>query len=1164
MALKFWLGAQRSDKSTRLIEYILNEADLHPDRQFLFVVPEQFGLSTQQQLVLSSKNHGILNIDVLSFTRLAHRITDEVGSYAPDTVMLDEMGKSLLIGMLANSNKQNLKIFADSLDKLGCIDRIKSLISEFMQYGITVDKAYELAKAAEDGGRNLLAGKLYDVAFIYKEFKEYISNRYTTVEETLERLSDLVPYSETIKNSVIVFDGFTGFTPIQNKLLGVLMEYAIDIHVALILEDCIQENPNNTVIREHELFYLSKSTMNNLGRMADERHIVIADPYKDDKHAFSNACNLKGDIVYKNPQNNAELNNSPEQTDEIEKKVFAGSDPQEEIDMVFTRIKDLIRERGYHYKDIAILAGDLETYRHPVERCFAKHDIPYFIDRTQPVLLNPFVEYIRSFIDIISDNYSINAVFRFLKSHLSGFDDEEINLLENYCIAANIKGYKAWHERFDTKTDAAGADELLVLNGIRERFTAKCAVFTNTLSPGKTINSGSVFTVRQFCEALYTLADNDGIEDKLRAAANTFEEEGERTLAMQYGRIFVRIMNILEELCDLVPDEKTDIRGFGSLVDAGLDAIRIGAVPSGMDYIQVGDLTRSRLSDIKALFIVGANEGFIPNVSQSVGILNEGDRQYLSMADPDLVLAPTEREDVFTQQLYIYMAMNRPKECLFISYSRTSPSGKSLLPSYIVRGTVVEKKPEIADFYRDEAQAFDELCDLIYPAITSSLSKEKAVRIKELLTYFTSRDGYRDKLTRMVEKQILKSGTDDSDTIGSAIAHAMYGHRIVSSITRLEAYAKCAYRYFLQYGLNLKEREVFSFEAKDIGNIFHDSMKEYSQLVSDSGGDWTGMEEKQRHTLMDSAVDKVIERYRAEKLSSSARYAYMENRIRRIMRRSADVVSYQIKKGDFIPKYFEVDFDRLPGDGAIELKLSDEDVMRLRGRIDRVDTCEREDGIYLRIIDYKSSHHEMDLAAVYEGRQLQLLVYLNAATRMEAEDQKRTGNEREIIPAGVLYYHMDDPVIREKDAISSSDIERLISKKLTLSGLVNKDMTSIRLMDRDIEEDSTVLSVTTTTKGEVRSNKQAVSAEDLHTLSGYVTKKIEQMGCEILDGNVAIPVPDGKSRFTWPDCSFCPYDAICLPRAQHTSAPDSGDAKETDWLTLMRDYGKNKESTTGD
>ncbi len=594
MALKFWLGGEGSDKSRRLIKYILDEADKNPQRQYLYVVPEQFGLATQRALVTGSKNRGILNIDVLSFTRLAHRISDEVGSYETNVTTLDEMGKSLIIGMLATKHRKELSVFAENIDKLGYVDKIKSVISEFMQYGITVEKSYELAVSARSEGRGLLAGKLNDIAFLYEQFREYIKNRYTTVEETLDIVSSLVPHSSTVKNSVIVFDGFTGFTPVQNKLIGVLMDHAIDIHVALLMEDCIQENNTDDRIKEHELFYLSQKTMNQLGRMADERQIIIADPYKADKTAIHNIRNSNAEIVYTDNNTRAKLNNTAEQ------HLFVGQNPSEEIRMLCNRIRELVRKRGYRYKDIGILAGDIEGYRHLMEREFDKHGIPFFIDRTEPVLLNPFIEYIRSFIGIFCDNYSIRSVFRFLKSGLCDLTDDEVYALENYCLATNTKGYRKWHERFDDHTQSAGADELLEINATREKLIERTDRFAVLLLHDKDaeeqnteeqkdaeaagrVNAASKFTVKEFCVAIYRIFESERIEEKLKAAAERFGEEGNRKYAAEYGRIYVKVCDILDELCALIPDEKMDIRGFSKLLDAGLDTIRIGILPAGLD-----------------------------------------------------------------------------------------------------------------------------------------------------------------------------------------------------------------------------------------------------------------------------------------------------------------------------------------------------------------------------------------------------------------------------------------------------------------------------------------------------------------------------------------------------------------------------------------------------
>ncbi len=1189
MALKFWLGGAADDKSRRMIQYILDEAGKNPGRQYLVVAPEQFGLATQKELVFNSPNKGILNIDVLSFSRLAHRISDEVGSYRPDITTLDDMGKSLLIGMLAAKHRQELKAFGNDLDKLGIMDKIKSVISEFMQYGISPDKAFELAGAAEKAGRGILAAKLGDIALLYKEFKDHIKDRYTTVEETLDTVSSLVPHSETIRNSVIVFDGFTGFTPVQNKLIGVLMEYALDLHVALLLEDCIQENGAEDEIKEHELFYLSKKTIRQLERMADERRVIIADPYRSGKYAINNIRNQNTDIVYNNTEPTFGLNNATVH-------IFAGKDPEEEIHMVFTRIADLIREEGYRYRDIAILAGDIESYRHLIAGEFDKHGIPFFIDRTEPVLLNPFIEYIRSFIDIISDNYSQSAVFRFLKSGLADISDDDINTLENYCIAAGVKGYGRWHKDFAMTTKTFRADVLPAVNEIRARFVKKCDLFTETLKLTRydaaetgdhTVNAGSVYTIRQFSTALYRLIESEGIEDKLRTVSGELAAEGKADLSGQYGNIYVRIMDILDELCELIPDEKTDIRGFKNLLDTGLDNIRIGIIPPGLDHVQVGDLRRSRFDDIRALFIVGANDGIIPAVSSGGGLLNEDEREFLTGCDEKLILAPSAREDIYTQQLYIYMALNKPEDHLFVSYAGVSLSGGSLLPSYIVKklmnehpGTIVERVPELVQYYSDEAEAFDELAGFIYPAVSGTLPPEKRERTRELMRYFLDRSGYRERLMKMLEYGILHAGADAKDSIGAALAKAIYGKRISTSITRLEYYANCAYQHFLKFGLSLREREVFALDTRDTGNMFHDSMQEYSQLMTEGGHNWATITDSERDKLMDMAVDRVMERYRPNKLSSSARNAYVEQRVRRIMRRSADIVCSQIKKGRFVPRYFEIAFERMEEGGTIPARLSEDEMIRLRGRIDRIDTCETDDGIYIRVIDYKSSAKQVDLAAVYEGRQLQLLVYMNAAMEMERDRLKKDGKETKVIPAGVLYYAISDPILKADAEADDGEIHRMIMKNHRMKGLVNIDTDVLRLMDENIAADPTVIPVSFK-EGMAKKSDQVVSEDDLAVLSEYVTDCICRMGSEILSGNIAVPAVDGKTRFSGPKCKYCSYVSICRngnsdisDEEGETEDGDTGTADDTvgteapkgadAWIGLMkkRMVSENKRSGT--
>lgn len=1109
MSLKFWLGGARSDKSNKMLEYVVGEAKKHPDMQYLVVAPDQFGLSAQRQLVMLSDNKGILNIDVLSFMRLVHRISDEVGYAKAGVTVLDDMGKSLLLQLLADGHKKELSVFADNVDKLGYISKIKSIISEFMQYGIKPEKVDEMIELAQGKGKGVLAGKLRDVSILYKEFVKYISDKYTTTEETLDMVASLIHNSDTIRNSVIIFDGFTGFTPVQLKLISTLMDFSKGIHVSLLLDK-----------KQEEIFDMSRQTINQLERMAVAKNINICDAY-----------------ISQNEMPAPEL------------FMFSGQNPESEVRVVADNINELIMKEGYRYRDIAIITGDIEGYRSVTERVFDRAGIPFFIDKTEPILLNPFIEFIRSLIDVFSDNYSYNSMFRFLKSGFTSIDSEDIDRLENYCLATGIKGKKQWHSRFIKPTQLVRDEEILRMEELRAKIISDTDKFAEDIwgEKSENISSGKKATVREFAVSLYNRIVEADIEKKLKEMSEQFADAGNTVLAEEYKQIYVRVMNVLDELVMLIPDEKVDIKTFGSLVDAGFDGIRIGVAPQSMDYVQVGDLTRSRIGKVKAVFIIGANDGIIPKSASGGGIINEAERQFLIESDENLVLAPTAREEVLTQRLYIYNAINKPDIRLYVSYAKVDLSGKSLMPSYIVRNIRKDydkkgytKLIEKGNDYYSEKFAYSRLARLLSMVEGGKLTDEEWNNLEELLQYFVHSDEYKVRTRKLADYIISENRISENDKIGQAVAKAIYGSELVGSVTRLEMYANCAYQYFLKYGMKLKEREQYSFEARDIGVIFHEALSLYSNLLNKKGYTWTGISENESEQLMEEAVKTVIMQSDTA-IYSTSRNQYMEKRILRIMNRTAKVLSEQLKSGEFTPKYFEIGFTQLNSDESTNIALSSEESMRLIGRIDRIDTCEKDEGVYVKVIDYKSSQKEMDLSSVYEGSQLQLIVYLNAAVENERNKGKNA------IPAGVFYYHIDDPVIEINGKTSEADVSDEIMKKLRLSGLVNEDDggKSINLIDMHLDTSSKVISVTRTQKG-FRSSKQIITGEDFKVLSEYVSCKIAEIGRNILAGNIEVPVPDGNNRLSEPDCKYCSFKAVCCNGGSSSCEKGTEDNDETE------------------
>ena len=1114
MSLQLWLGGSGSGKSHELYQYVIQESQKHPETNYIVIVPEQFTLQTQRDLVMLHPRRGIMNIDVLSFARLAYRVFDEVGGEAGKLLMMDDMGKSLVLRRIASEHASELKILGKNLKKLGYINEIKSVISEFMQYHIREKELNQLLTYVQN--RPMLQYKLQDIQLLYNIFTDYMKNRYTTKEELLVSLCGVIDRSAMIRNSVIVFDGFTGFTPVQNQLLSGLMTLAKDIHVTVLLRQAegldlaeIEQYKN----QEQELFYLSYKTIASLLKLAEETQTKI-EPF----HILPSAPVFRF-------RNEASLSYLEQHLFETQAKPYSdlpggihlveAEHPQEELQNVCRRICELIREQQYQYGDIAIITGDIERYAHLAESELGKYEIPCFIDRTRGILLNPFVEYLRALIDIFVKNYSYEGMFRYLKTFLVSWKDDDQNLvslkpddvdaLENYVLACGIRSKTQWNRKWIRGYRGLETEELLRLDALREQIMSHLLPLDEAIVKAK--------TAEDYTTALYQMIVEADIEQQLHRIAGRFEEQNEPETAKEYQQIYRLIMNLFDQICALLPNEQMTIREYGEILDAGFDEIRVGITPPSMDEVMVGDITRTRLKDIKALFFIGVNDGIIPKGNSVSGIISDLDREHLSMQD--IELAPSARQQAYMQRIYLYMILTKPTEHLFLSYSRVNDDGSSMHPSYLIQ-TVRELFPALVTEKPDEHIHLDRLYSkqATFETVVQRLHGEEN---DALFNWYLHDAEYGDRLKQYMDAAFRLQRTD---SISKAAANAIYGKVLENSVTRLELYASCAYSHFLQYGLRLQERELYQFEVNDMGTIFHDALQKYTEILDKSTYTWFDVPEKQSDEMAEQAVEDCLGRLKSDILFSSARYEYILTRIKRILKRTVSVLGAQIKKGSFVPNRFEFAFSSETDYQSLNIRLSEEEVLHLSGRIDRMDLCEEDNRIYVKVIDYKSGQKSFDLAAVYEGLQLQLVVYLNAAMEM----QQREHPDHEIIPAGILYYHIDDPMIEQKGEMSEEEIQHRIISELCTKGLVNSDEHVIKLMDNEFEKNSDVIPVSRTEKGEFSKTASVADQKQFETISAYVNKKIAKMGKEILAGQIAAnPYMDDQSSA----CTYCQYHSVC-------------------------------------
>ena len=1116
MSLQFIAGGSGSGKTRYLYEKVIKESIEHPDIQYLFIVPEQYTMQTQKELVRLHPRHGLFNIDVLSFKRLAYRVFEDVGVQLP--VVLDDMGKSMVIRKVAGKLKKDLKLYGGHLEQPGFISQLKSQISELSQYGVSAE---DLEMVEGETDRTLLKEKLGDLKTIYKGFKDYIESHYITEEEILDILCRKLPQWEPLKSSVILLDGYTGFTPVQYRLAELFMLHAREVLC------CITADPREILYKEcsiQHLFYMGRHTVCRLKKMAEEHHIPVekeiwcdhrpAWRFKDSRELDfleQNLYRYTGKIWEKQPE---------------EILIYRGKNPAQETSYVCSCINEKVQKEGLRYRDMAVITGDLASYGKEIAHRFDEAGIPYFLDDKKSILENPFIELIRAALEAVKD-CSYESIFRYLKT---GFVYDEqypadkmqvfTDRMENYARALGIRGWKNWDMTWEKPCRGGERLNLDELNEFRIWVLEPLKTLRQAFKEENATISSVTTVLRQILEAMK-------LEEKLESFSAYFlerKEPGDENRAREYSQVYERVMELLERLEGLLGEEKADMKNYIQILDAGFEEIKIGVLPATADQVMIGDITRSRLEAVKVLFFTGVNEGIVPQRKAGGSLLNDGDREVFKSLHMEL--APTAREEGCIQKFYLYLMLSKPSDQLVLTYAAVNSQGKSAHPSSLV-GEIRKLFPKLVQMEESTMEhsvwtARDGLQQLIAglrEAGDKNLEqlKEAQGEFLELFSRFYGKEEYKKLVEKLTDAAFF---VYEDKGIGREAARALYGQNLQGSVTRLEQFAACAYAHFLKYGLELMERQEYQLEAVDMGNLFHQSLDQCFEVIHENGLDWSNITEEERKKLVKKCVDQVTAQYGNTIMSSSARNTYLAKRVERITDRTIWALAEQVKKGDFVPSGFEVSFSAIDNLKAMKIRLSEDEELLLKGRIDRLDLCEDEKHVYVKIIDYKSGNTSFDLAALYYGLQLQLVVYMDAALEME----ERKHPEKMAVPAGIFYYNIKDPMVKKEGEMTSEEIEKQILKQLRMNGLVNSDLEVIHHLDREIQKESDVIPVAVK-DGYVQEAKSSVAGQKrFDALRRYVGSRLKRSGQSILKGeNGLLPYKDGDRTA----CDYCPYHAVC-------------------------------------
>lgn len=1115
MSLRLIYGCAGSGKSKFCMNSMKSKIESDFEGALILIVPEQFSFQAEKNLMKAVGEKGLLKAQVLSFKRLAYRVFNEAGGITRKR--MDSTGKSMLLYTIIDELKDDLKVYKKSGRQQGFVDTVADAITEFKRYNVPPSVLEHVISEVEEES---LKQKLEDIELIYNRFEELIKDKYIDSDDDLTFLAEKLSASDIYNGAEIWFDEFSTFTPQQYEIIKMLLKKVKRVNITLCANCSDGEDTENT-----DIFATIKNTERKLLKLCAENNIGFDEPvdlsknrgyrFKQspslshlEKHFFSYPYK-----VYKN------------EVDDI--SIFKAMNMYTEVEKLARSIVNISREKGIRYNKIAVITRDLKDYAKLIQVIFNEYDIPYFLDQKRDINKNSLLIFLNSAIEILTKNWSYEAVFRYLKTGLTDVSREEIDILENYVLANGIKG-KAWLKGnwsysassiYSFRREEENDEELLKrINDIREKAVTPLVEFYEEI---RNLNK-----VRDICETIYKFLCKVNIPDKIEKWVENFKTQGLNALASEYSQAFNTVIELLEQLVEVMGEEHIKPDKLVKIIQTGINRCKVGIIPSALDQVLVGDIERVKSHEVDYVFIIGVNDGVFPKVPEEEGILSDVDREYLKSHGVEL--AQDTRSLIFEEQYLMYKALTISGKKLYISYPIADFEGKTLRPSIIISklkkifpkinisSDIIrsDSDEESLEYITNSKATFNQLISVM----RADFEGIKANPIWwDVLRWYDKNEYWKDKCYKAF---CGLTYTNQIKFINSESIKKLYGNPLYLSASKLQRYVECPFSFYLQYGLKAQDRKGYEFSLPDAGSFMHEILLDFSTALDKEKMSWRDVDRKWCEDAISIIVDKKAEDKGDFILNSSERYKYFQERYKRILSRAVWTVAQHIKGSGFTPSFYETSFgEKKDGMPAITINLPSGDVVHFTGRIDRIDTYETEQGTYIRVIDYKSGDSKFKLSDVYYGLKLQLLLYLDVI--LSNADKYIEG---ETMPGAMLYFKIDDPIVKVDSEIDEAEIENQITKQLKMDGIIIDDIKIIKEMDKDICGASLYIPAMLKKDGSFGSSSSTAKLEQFELLREYARDTLIDLCEDMLKGNVAIsPYKKGKAT----SCNYCSYSSIC-------------------------------------
>lgn len=1092
MGIRYIFARSGKGKSYYIHQDIRKALLNHGNESLILLVPEQYTLQAERDLIAALGSRGIMQVEVMSFSSLGRRVLQDAGGLT--RVVLNEQGKIMVIKKIIEENAKHLSIYRTACRQEGFVLKLSQLFSQVKKEDVDLSALIESSQAQSN---RVLEQKLNDIQLLYDAFNDYLAGRYLDPDDQVNLYIEKMQECSFLRGARIWLDGFTTFSSQSLRLLEQILDLAADISISFSMSTDANQ-------RDAELFQLSRRSYTRIHEMALKKGLS------------EKRMNLNTDLVNTLKPSEiihveAELYAYPfkkyEQKPEYIHLNSAGNIYQE-VQTMACQLVQMARQEGYRWSDMAVICNDMDLYGGGIRRVFDEHKIPYFMDQKRDIMNNPIIRLVLSLMDVVDQNYRYRDVFALLKTGLTGFDPAICERLENYVLAYGIEGER-WKHPF-VRGEEASLEEL---NTVRQALLDLMQDFENAVK--------GEHSVIEFSQLLYEQVEHMGVNSEVQSWLQRLRRQGKLEQVYETTQVWNIFLDMLDQIVEIMGDQSMNLRSYKRILEAGFQSYELGIIPTSVDQVLVGSIQRSKSRNVQILFVLGVNDGVLPSLGTNESLLSDEEISIMLMQGFEWMPDRQGREQ--EEQFLIYSAITKTERYLYLSYAQADDEGRALRPSILVqRFLLLFPQLEVQQDLLEREHPLKQISTAhgSFRGLVSRLRADtdgKPIHPAwwDVYDWYFKNPDWNPACLRIIEALFYSNQPGE---INKTKLEAIFPSPFYTSVSRFERYAACPFGHFVYYGLRPYPREIYELAMPDIGQLFHQGLQNFGQRIEKEKDRWEGLSQERCEDIVDEIMQELVPEHANGVLNSTYRYQYLNRRLTRICKRAAWTLTEHIQKGDFEPYAYELRFGRRSDFPPISLDLDNGKRILLEGRIDRLDVLPVDDTRYLKVIDYKTGQRNMDLSGVYHGINIQLFVYLTAALRGMSNDSCETK------PAGVFYFPIHDPFLESTQA-RSEEAARAVRRQLRLNGFALNNVQVLEHMDHGIAGGSDVIPVSLKKDGNVSANSSVLNEEDFNLLIRHVESMLKGEGEDIVQGKIKIEPAKQGNRFT--ACARCDFAAIC-------------------------------------